>query len=186
MRISGGSARGRTVRIRKEMLKGPDLRPTSAKVRKAVFDILGPRVEGASFLDLYAGSGAVGVEAISRGAGSAVFVDVAASRIKAIRDLLSRFGFTQKGIAEQSDALLFLRKTSHSFDLVFIDPPYDSSDTGDVLNVLSSHAALPEGGRVIVEHASKKSLPEQAGSLRQAKTYRYGDTALTLYIKETT
>ncbi|MFO0752063.1 MAG: 16S rRNA (guanine(966)-N(2))-methyltransferase RsmD [Thermodesulfovibrionales bacterium] len=184
MRISGGSAKGRKVGSRKAFLrKGEDaaLRPTSAKVREALFNILAAGIGGAVFLDLYAGTGAVGIEALSRGAERTLFVENSSLRVNLIKDLIERFGFGGRASVVKEDASLFLKKTEDRFDILFVDPPYESGELETILPLIAGRELLREGGVVIVEHPSRKVLPSAFGSLERVKEYRYGDTSLSLY-----
>ncbi len=188
MRISGGSAKGRKVGLKKAFSKkteGSDLRPTSAKVRKAIFDILGPRIIDAGFLDLYAGTGAVGIEALSRGAGMAVFVDENSVRVKMIRELAEKFGFKKRAEVVRESAALFVKRRETAFDIVFVDPPYASDELQTILPLMESRDILAENAIVIAEHPSKQPPPDVIGSLELAKRYKYGDTSLSLYKKLT-
>lgn len=184
MRISGGSAKGRKVGFKRAFLKKgeeDDLRPTSAKVREALFSILGGRLADALFLDLYAGTGAVGFEALSRGAAEAVFVEESAARTKAIRELVERFGFTGRAQVVRERAEIFLKKTDRVFDIIFVDPPYASSELEKALPLIEERGIVQGEGVVIAEHPSKRALPASLGSLELKKRYPYGDTALSLY-----
>jgi 16S rRNA (guanine966-N2)-methyltransferase len=185
MRISGGSAKGRKVGSRKAFAgKGPseELRPTAAKVRKAVFDIIGGRIDECRFLDLYAGTGAVGIEALSRGADDVVFVEGNVKRADIIKDLIVKFGFTAGAAVIKSQTGIFLGKSSFGpFDIIFVDPPYSSDELELTLQLIDSLKCLRDGGIVIAEHASRKSLSLPLQNLKMKKNYRYGDTALTLF-----
>lgn len=187
MRISAGSAKGRKVTLSKSLLgdkTGDSLRPTSAKVRQALFNILSDKVSGSGFLDLYAGSGTVGLEALSRGAVNVVFVERNQARFKAIRNTVDRFGFTDRTEVIKDDALRFLKIEDREFDIIFIDPPYGSDDTGKVFELIGVKDMLKDSGVIVWEHSSKKTPPEEMGKLRHIRSYRYGDTALSLYSKE--
>src|SRR3990172_6269991 len=139
MRIVAGNEKGRRVGSRRPFSQrgGDDeLRPTPAKVREALFDILRDRVPGASFLDLYAGTGAVGIEALSRGAGHVVFVEVNPLRVKIIRQLLTEFGFVERATVVQANAYDYLKRNAFSggkYDIIFLDPPYSSEELMKVL-----------------------------------------------------
>jgi 16S rRNA (guanine966-N2)-methyltransferase len=189
MRISGGTAKGRrtaTTRLITRTASGERLRPTSSKVREALFDILRDRIEGASFVDLYAGTGTVGLEALSRGAEQAVFVEPDELRFGTIKKSTAEFGFRNRSMVIKEEALAFLKKAvegRESFDILFIDPPYGSDEIDKVLPIIGGSGLLSEAGVVIVEHFSKKKVPETAGGLKMKKSYRYGDTMLTLYGK---
>jgi 16S rRNA (guanine966-N2)-methyltransferase len=189
MRISGGTAKGRrtaTKRLITNISSGERLRPTSSKVREALFDILRDRIGQASFVDLYAGTGTVGFEALSRGAQRAVFVEPDALRSGKIRSSAAELGFQDTSRVIRNEACKFLKMAiagQEIFDIFFLDPPYQSDEIERVLPIIGENKLLSERGLVIVEHFSKKKVPETAGILRMAKTYKYGDTVLTLYTK---
>ncbi|WP_333654034.1 16S rRNA (guanine(966)-N(2))-methyltransferase RsmD [Dissulfurispira sp.] len=187
MRISGGIAKGRKVGLRKAFVKkgeAGELRPTSAKVRQAIFNILGDRIIDAAFLDLYAGTGAVGIEALSRGAGKVFFVDDNSLRISIIKELIEKFGFKDRAKVVKDRASNFIKKSESVFDIIFVDPPYASGELDIILPLIDERSILGDNGVVIAEHSSKKKLISEIGILRLIKTYKYGDTSLTLYRKE--
>jgi 16S rRNA (guanine(966)-N(2))-methyltransferase RsmD len=196
MRISGGTAKGRRVVLRASLSKRQEadaLRPTSAKVRKAIFDILGPRIIGCRFLDLYAGTGAVGLEALSRGADFVIFIDDSPARTRAITDLVRRYGFSEKAHVITDKAVHFVTSLKagavppdalHPYDVLFLDPPYHSAEIEMVLPCLSDSGLLKPHGLLIVEHPSKRALPHIFGALSETRRYRYGDTSLTLYVHD--
>jgi 16S rRNA (guanine966-N2)-methyltransferase len=185
MRISGGTAKGRKVGARKAFVgKGgnDELRPTAAKVRQAIFNIVGARIQKSRFLDLYSGTGAVGIEALSRGADRVVFVEDNSARVAIIKELTEKFGFAGRAAVVKTSAALFLGKSSHAaFDIIFLDPPYGSDEITRVLPLLGKSELLVDGGVIIVEHSSRKSLSLPSANLTFKKIYRYGDTALTLF-----
>ncbi len=189
MRISGGTAKGRRTATQRLLAKTSTeerLRPTSAKVREALFDILRTEIEGSIFVDLYAGSGTVGLEALSRGAGKAVFVEPDARRLGTIRRHANEFGFHEKVLVFEGRAEEFLRKMpvgKESFDIFFVDPPYQSEEIQKILPMIEEKDLLRNDGIIIAEHFFKKKLPEAVGKLRVKRSYRYGDTMLTLYKK---
>ena len=185
MRISGGSAKGRKVGSRKAFVAKGDsdeLRPTASKVRQAIFNILAGKIEKSRFLDLYAGTGAVGIEALSRGAGHVVFVENNSARIRIIETLVEKFGFLGRASVVKAQAVSFLRKNAEgSFDIIFLDPPYATDELAHSLQVIDESLLVRKEGTVITEHSSKKILTYSLENLRLKKNYRYGDTALTLY-----
>lgn len=191
MRIIGGEAKGRRIAFKKAFLKkdATPLRPTSAKVRKAIFDIIRGRIENSSFLDLYAGSGAVGMEALSRGASQVVFVDDSTLRANAIKEMIHSIGFGSRARVFRCSAALFIQKLSRkdkiSFDIVFADPPYGSQELDEIMPLLDKKDIISVNGILIVEHPSKKTvMPSEVGNLRLTKQYKYGDTSLSLYTKK--
>lgn len=190
MRISAGALKGKKIGTRKIFTAksgGAELRPTSSKVREALFDILGPEIIGASFLDLYAGSGAIGFEALSRGAEKAVFVESDRQRAKAIQEIAGKTFPGNRTSVFQETVMGFLGRTGRSgmvFGIIFADPPYASEEIGDVLSFIDQGHLLQDGGCIIMEHATRKPLNESGlTTLRLIKSYRYGDTMLTRYRK---
>jgi 16S rRNA (guanine966-N2)-methyltransferase len=189
VRISSGGLKGRKIASRKAFRgkTGDELRPTSAKVREALFDILRNDVAGAVFLDLYAGTGAVGFEALSRGAEKAYMVESNPVRFHALNDAIDQMGLQGRAFSYRDEALSFLAKASSSgisFDVIFADPPYASEEIGKILPFIDLRDVLKAGGCLVIEHSSKKSLNFEPRSLKMVKNYRYGDTSLTLYRKE--
>jgi 16S rRNA (guanine(966)-N(2))-methyltransferase RsmD len=189
MRISGGLVKGRRTATKKSLLATryslqEGFRPTSSKVREALFDIIRDRIKGSSFVDLYAGTGTVGLEALSRGADKAIFVEPSVSRIRAVKENAERFGFHERAVVVKGRAYEFLREASNekqSFDIFFLDPPYYSDEIMKTLPMIGEGRLLNEGSVVIVEHFFKRKLPDVAGELKILKSYRYGDTMLTFY-----
>lgn len=190
MRISGGVAKGRrtaTEKLPGSKAPGERLRPTSSKVREALFDIIRNRLESAHFVDLYAGSGTVGLEALSRGAEQVVFVETDKLRTMMIQKNIESLGFSGNASIRRTDAEKFLEKAeleNSGYDILFLDPPYRSEEIEKVLPLIGSSKILNDDGLVIVEHFIKKTLPRIAGRLILSKQYRYGDTMLTLYRRD--
>ena len=181
MRIIAGKFRSRTLRS----LKGQKLRPTSDRLRETLFNILGPAVGGSVFVDLFAGTGAVGIEAISRGARYAVFVEEHAPAVALIRRNLESLGIGAEaeilGMAvERGMEKLEARRVHAQF--IFLDPPY-AADTEyeDALEALGESPLVAPEGRVIVEHLRKRELPERVGELELARVVEQGDAALSFY-----
>ena len=176
MRVITGTARGR--RLREP--QGMDIRPTTDKVKESIFNIIQFDIEGRRILDLFAGTGQLGIEAASRGAESVTFVDSSKAAIKLVRENLEHCGI--KAQVHQMDALGFLG-TGNKFDLVFVDPPYDNSQLYDkVLEGIIEFDILSEGGIIVCESRPEKILPELNGFRR--KEYNYGKVRLTVYTKE--
>jgi 16S rRNA (guanine966-N2)-methyltransferase len=179
LRLTGGEARGRRI-------KGPrglDIRPTADRVREALFDILGPRVGGRVFLDAYAGTGAVGVEALSRGARRVVFLEGDRRAIRLIEENLKIGPWSGAVEVIQGDvprSLERLARRTECFDFVFLDPPYDHPSLTRALT--SAGRLLAEGGVLVVEHRSTLRIEALGLSLRPARSYKYGDTSLTLLL----
>jgi 16S rRNA (guanine966-N2)-methyltransferase len=169
VRIIAGTEKGRRIQA------PPGARPTADRVREALFSILGSRVAGAAVLDLFAGSGALGIEALSRGAASATFVDSDARAQRMIRANLHALEAT----VVRADAVAWLRKAPDQYDLVFIDPPYkDGPHVGRELSGLVA-AALAPGGTVVTE--SDRRTPIDLQDLTLDDERRYGDTLIRLH-----
>ena len=189
IRISSGMLKGRKVVTSKKIFSSSDseeLRPTSAKVREAIFDIVRPEIDGALFLDLYAGTGAVGFEAISRGAEKVVFVESSPVRSAAIMDYIRKIGLDDRASVYQEKAETFLQRamrTGMKFDIIFLDPPYQSDEMERVLPYIGEYDILKDDGCMLVEHSSKSALPGHIMLIKQIKNYTYGDTRITLYRK---
>jgi 16S rRNA (guanine966-N2)-methyltransferase len=169
---------------------GEATRPTSDRLRETLFNVLSPRIEGAAFLDLYAGSGAVGIEALSRGAACAVFVERSPTALKALRRNLAQLRLTQGVRIQPGQVAAFLRRASGeaaaAFDLIFLDPPYDSEDEyAATLGLLGGATAglVAAGGLVIAEHRRKVKLEPAYGVLRRVRLLEQGDSGLSFYAK---
>ena len=190
IRISSGKLKGRKVVTSKKIFSSSDseeLRPSSSKVREAIFNILRAEIDHVLFLDLYAGTGAVGFEALSRGAEKVVFVESSPVRSKAILDYTRKIGLDDRTSVYQEKAETFLHRamrTGMKFDIIFLDPPYQSDEIERVLPYIGEYDILKDDGCVLVEHFSKLALPDHIQKIKQIKNYKYGDTMLTLYRKE--
>lgn len=159
MRVITGTARGRVLRT----LEGEDVRPTTDRVKEAVFSIIQFEIEGRRVLDLFAGSGQLGIEALSRGAASATFVDMSKDSLSAVKYNLEHTKLGDNAKVVQTDALSFLKLTKDKFDIVFLDPPYASSLVVDSMKLLSDVVAA--GGCAICETPVDSELPEASASL---------------------
>jgi 16S rRNA (guanine(966)-N(2))-methyltransferase RsmD len=170
--------------------EGRDTRPTSDRLRETLFNVLAPHIPGSVFLDLYAGSGAVGIEALSRGAAEAIFVENAEPALRAVRANLAslgiRGGYTLETRAA-SAALKRLAATDRKIDLVFLDPPYtEAAEYESTLNLLGSqcHSLLAPSAIVIAEHLKKLNLAESYAALTRYRTLKQGDSVLSFYSLE--
>jgi 16S rRNA (guanine966-N2)-methyltransferase len=178
MRIRSGRSKGRTV----SHDGSDDLRPTASKVREAVFDILQFNINGARFLDLFAGTGAVGIESLSRGAAECTFVEENATRVKKLKAVMDQFDIAGKAVVERSDALSFLRDAARNrYDIVFADPPYNYKNLNEIVEIIYNNEIIDKRGIVLIEHSSKRVLLEAVGNLKLVKLYSYGDTAISKY-----
>jgi 16S rRNA (guanine966-N2)-methyltransferase len=183
MRVIAGKYRSRTL----QAPRGLDTRPTSDRLRETLFNVLASRIEGANFLDLYAGSGANGIEALSRGAKQVVFVEKAAPAIAAIRGNLKSLGINddfQLETRSAAAALKHLKGGQHAFNIVFLDPPYKATEQyaltlgmlgGTHQNLLASDAIA------VAEHHRKLLLEESYGNLHRYRLLEQGDAALSFY-----
>jgi 16S rRNA (guanine966-N2)-methyltransferase len=184
MRVIAGSFRSRTL----QAPAGLATRPTSDRLRETLFNVLAPRMQGAAFLDLYAGSGAVGIEALSRGAGSVVFVERAAAAIRVLRSNLAGLRLTEgyQIVAGSVGGYLHKVEGGPHFDVVFLDPPYDAaSEYAATLELLGGPAAraLTDGALVIAEHRRKEALEDRYGLLHRTRLLEQGDAALSFYAR---
>ncbi len=166
--------------------QGSDLRPTSARVREALLSILGPRIPGADVLDLYAGTGAVGIESLSRGAHRVVFVENRPPAVRILRKNVALCGYEDRSLILTQPVETFLTRPpsfdeSTAFDVVFADPPYHTTDLVRLLECLSLSGTVKGQGMVILEHFFKQAVPSRIGALTQTRQSRYGDTLLTFF-----
>jgi len=159
-------------------------RPTSDRLRETLFNVLAPRMEGARFLDLYAGSGAVGIEALSRSAVSVDFVEKAPPALKALRANLERLGIGAGVKVHSGSVAGFLKRAGEArFDVVFLDPPYDAGPEYEIALGLAG-GLVAEGGVVVAEHRRKDKLEEAYGGLKRTRLLEQGDAALSFYAVE--
>ena len=186
MRIIAGSYRSRPLKAP----PGLSTRPTSDRLRETLFNVLAPRIQGAAFLDLYAGSGAVGIEALSRGAAHVTFVERAPAAVKVLRGNLERLGIGSGFRIHTGSVGAFLRSAAEAnprperYEVVFLDPPYDEErEYTATLGLLGGSAAalLAPGAFVVAEHARKQTLDEQYGSLKRMRQLKQGDAVLSFY-----
>ena len=178
MRVITGSARGRRLRT----LEGEAVRPTTEQVKEALFSIIHFDIEGRQVLDLFAGSGQLGIEAVSRGAAGAVFVDSSLQSVNIVKDNIATVGFGGCCEVVRGDALTYLDTTRKQFDIALLDPPYG---TGLLQNALARiDRVMSESGIIVCEHPKDEQLPERCGRFKLAKNYRYGKLALTVYRRE--
>ena len=171
--MSGGEARGRRLKAPK------NIRPTQGMVKQAIFNMVGPQIEGAVVLDLFAGSGALGIEALSRGASSVTFVDDQARGLAILRQNLDALGFKERARLVKSDVVRWLEATPHairSADFVFLDPPYEDVVLDRALKVLDRDLAR---GTVLAEHSRRQQLPALE-RMRVDRERRYGDTIVSV------
>ena len=180
MKILTGSLRGRRITFR----PSPELRPTSDKARKAIFDMFQGEMEGKRVLDLFSGTGALGLEALSQGAEQVTFVDSDRAQCRDISANLEQVGLTARTTVVCADALEALRRLSvsgPSFDFVFIDPPYDDGMASKSMEKLAALGLVSKDGFALVECRKRHDLPEVFGELKLLRDKRYGQTKILIY-----
>ena len=165
--------------------KGREIRPTSDRLRETLFNVIAPRIEGAIFADLFAGTGSVGIEAISRGARQVYFAENAKASLETLRHNLNRLQIRAQGIVEPAGSMPLLRrllKQEIYLDLIFLDPPYkDRLAYETVLEFLAERPIFRQDGIVVVEHSRRFSLPDLNMKLRPFRRIEQGEAALTLF-----
>ena len=176
MRVITGTARGR----RLKELQGMETRPTTDKVKESLFSIIQFDIEGRRVLDLFAGTGQLGIEALSRGAAEAVFVDRRPDAVRLVQENLALCGFTDRARVKSGDALAYL-KSGEKFDLIFLDPPYAADLLEQGLTAIASFDICREHGIIVAESAADKVLPELPAPYRLYREYRYGKIRLSVY-----
>jgi 16S rRNA (guanine966-N2)-methyltransferase len=178
LRIIGGSWRGRKLRFP----AGTPVRPTPDRVRETLFNWLGARVAGARCLDLFAGSGALGLEALSRGAAHVTFVELDATAARALEATLAAWG-AQSAHVQRSDARLYLGRAPQAFDLVFLDPPFDSQLLPEAAALLEQRGWLAPGALVYLESPARAALPPLPAAWTPLKGKRAGEVGYHLYAR---
>jgi len=179
MKICSGSLRGKRIKTK----RGLATRPLLSRVRKSLFDVLGEAIRGEKFLDLYAGSGAVGIEALSRGAREAVFVEVNPECVKIIKENLSRCNVSSRARVYQQDVLqiLFSILKRENFPFVFVGPPYFKNLQNKTLDIIENLKNYQ--GEVIIQHSPLESINLTRESIEVIDQRKYGDTYLTFLFK---
>ena len=177
MRVVSGSARGRKLKTPENY----DIRPTTDNVKESLFNIIQFDVEGRNVLDLFAGTGQLGIEALSRGARAATFVDSDRDAVKIVKDNLRTCGFSARVLNEEAVGFL---KRGERFDVIFVDPPYDANLYEPVLETIKFVDNLTDGGIIVCEARRERQLPELPSPYRLRKEYRYGKVKLVIYTKD--
>lgn len=181
MRVIGGKAKGRRLKVP----KGHSLRPTASRVKEALFNILPHDLSGLRVLDLFAGSGSLSVEALSRGATEAILVDASSRAEKTIQDNLRASGFLEGSrvwIAPVLRALRSLARRGENFDLIFLDPPYEKGWVRKALRAVAGEDLLRKDGILVAEHSVREQVEESYGALRLRDQRRYGATLLSFFV----
>lgn len=179
MRVITGKARGVQLKTPEGLLT----RPTANKVKEALFSIIQFEIPGASVLDLFGGTGQLGIEALSRGASSAVFVDAREDACKLIRENLKRTRLEEQAKVIRSDYLAYLESCRESFNIIFLDPPYAEVFLENSLNRITEIDILHSGGIIVTERPLGKELPWEIDGYTRSRDYKYGKTLLTIYRK---
>lgn len=179
MRVITGSAGGRRLRE----LEGLETRPTTDRVKEGLFSAIQFEIEGRRVLDLFAGTGQLGIECLSRGAASTVFVERRPDAVKLVRENLQTTGLQDRARVVAGEAMAFL-EGREKFDLVFLDPPYQSGLLEEALDRLTRFDILNPHGIIVAEHPADRRLPPLPPPYRLRRTYRYGKIAVTLYRRE--
>lgn len=179
MRVCSGTAKGRRIKTR----KGFSTRPLLSRVRKSLFDLVGEPIKGKGFLDLYAGSGAVGIEAISRGASEAAFVEIDPECVRLIRENLFHCSFLSRAKIYQKDVLhiLFSVLGKGNFPFIFVGPPYFQNLQNKTLNIIQGITYYQ--GQVIVQHSPREKIDLEYPSIELTDHRKYGDTCLSFFLK---
>jgi 16S rRNA (guanine966-N2)-methyltransferase len=184
MRVIGGERKGRRLLVP----KGQAVRPTAARVKESLFNILPHDFTGMKVLDLFAGTGNLSIEALSRGAAKAVLVDTSTRSATTIRENLRRLGLTagtEVWVAPAPRALKSLAKRGEIFDMIFLDPPYDHGLVEPSLKLLARGALLSDTGTVVAEHSAREAVSPRYDSLVLNDQRRYGDTLLSFFKRDT-
>ena len=179
MRVITGKARGVLLKTPEGMLT----RPTSDRVKEALFSIVNFDLPGANVLDLFAGTGQLGIEALSRGAKSAVFVDAGEDACKLIRENLKRTKLEQDGRVVRGDYMDYLRRCRENYEIIFLDPPYAEVFLENALKCITEIDILQSGGIIVTERPLGKELPWEFEGYTRSRDYKYGNTLVTIYRK---
>jgi 16S rRNA (guanine(966)-N(2))-methyltransferase RsmD len=180
MRVVAGSARGTVLKTPEGMLT----HPTADRVKEAVFSILHFDVQEALVLDLFGGTGQLGIEALSRGAKRAVFVDHQQKACELIRENLRRTRFSERASVVRGDYLEYLKRTREQFDIILLDPPYAENFLENALNCIAEIDILRDNGIIVTERPLEKALDIQLPGFSRSRDYKYGKTLITLYRRQ--
>ncbi len=179
MQVIAGIAKGRKLKA----LPGLATRPILARIKKSLFDIIRLPVIEAAFLDLYAGTGAVGIEALSRGARSAVFIEKGPEAIKVIRENLQLTQFLDQSQVIQGNVFDLLQRMGQAYNIIFVGPPYKLGVTKDTIATIDKYQVMAQDGLVIAQHHFKEPMEIKIGGLFMCRQELYGDTRLSFYRK---
>ena len=177
MRVITGTARGRRL-LEPE---GMDTRPTTDRVKEGIFSSIQFEIEGRRVLDLFGGTGQMGIEALSRGAAHCTFLDLRKEAVGVMRENLKRTGFAEDAAVVQGDYLAFLTRCKEKFDLIFLDPPYGTGMLEKAMEIITEIDIVSENGIIVCESALETELPELKAPYERGKDYRYGKIKITVY-----
>ena len=183
MRVIGGDAKGRRIKVP----KGKEVRPTAARVKEALFNILARDLSGAKVLDLFAGTGSLSIEALSRGAEEVILIDSSQESGKAIRENLRKLGLCGRSkvwVAPVFRALRLLSRRKEKFDCIFLDPPYENHWVGKTVEIIASGNLLRDQGIVVAEHSVREAVLPRYRGLALRDQRRYGTTLLSFFAYE--
>ena len=180
MRVITGIARGRKLREP----AGLETRPTTDRVKEGIFSSIQFELEGRRILDLFGGTGQMGIEALSRGAARCTFVDLRKEAVTVIRENLELTGFSDRAQVIQGDALAFLSRCRETFDVIFLDPPYDSGLLEKTMELVTTIDIVSENGIIVCENGSNAGWPSVLPPYRLQKEYRYGKIKTALYRRQ--
>jgi 16S rRNA (guanine(966)-N(2))-methyltransferase RsmD len=178
--VIAGTAKGRILKA----VPGTGTRPTTDKVKEAIFSMIGPFFDGGVGLDLFAGTGGLGIEAISRGMDRVIFIDMEKTSIQVIEDNLTAIGFKGQSEVYRNEAqraLKVLAKRGLKFDLIFLDPPYHMKQADEILMQMQQMEMLQDQAVVLVEHEAGHTYADEIGQFQVRKRANYGETAITIY-----
>ena len=180
MRVVSGTCKGRPLKA----VPGTSTRPTTDKVKEAIFNMIGPYFNGGLGLDLFGGSGGLGIEGLSRGLDKVIFVDKDAKAIQTIKSNVESCDFSSKIEIYRNDALRAIKaltKRDIQFDLIFLDPPYHKQQLKDLIEYIEENRILTRTGFVVAEHATEVDLPQQINGLMRTKFEKYGISAVSIF-----
>jgi len=181
VRVIAGTAKGRLLKA----VPGIGTRPTTDKVKEAIFSMIGPYFDGGLGLDLFAGTGGLGIEALSRGLDRVIFIDMEKTSIQVIEDNLKTLGFKDQAEVYRNEAqraLQVLSKRGLKFDLIFLDPPYSMKQVDELLLQMQQMDMIQDQATVLVEHDAKHVYPDGIGRFKVRKRTNYGETAVAIYL----
>ncbi|RXZ77005.1 16S rRNA (guanine(966)-N(2))-methyltransferase RsmD [Paenibacillaceae bacterium] len=180
MRVIAGIAKGRPLKA----VPGINTRPTTDKVKEAIFSMIGPFFDGGTALDLFAGTGGLGIEALSRGMAHALFIDRDRQSVEIVRRNVEAAGMNGKAEVYRNEAeraLKLLQKRELVFRLIFLDPPYKMTNADELMAELAERGLLEQEARIVVEHDSTHRYPQTIGDFIELRHSQYGETAVTVY-----